>query len=160
MSHDDDVKTLAEKINGIRIAMLVTTSDEGLHARPMATQEVTFDGDLWFFTSVDAEKTQEIARHPQVCVAYADPSDQRYVSVSGTARVIDDRARMKALWTPFLNVWFDKGADDPMLRLIRVRVERAEYWDAPSGRLVQLLGFIRKAAGGEAAIGENRQVSL
>lgn len=160
MFHDDDVKTLGEKIQGIRIAMLVTISDEGLHARPMATQELDFDGDLWFFTSVDAEKTQEIARHPQVCVSYADPGSQRYVSVSGTARVLDDRAKMRQLWTPFLDLWFEKGVEDPTLRLIRVRVDRAEYWDSPSGRLVQLLGFIRKAAGGEPDLGEHRRVSL
>lgn len=160
MSYDDDVRILAEKIKGIQIAMLVTISDEGLRARPMATQELAFDGTLWFFTPVDSEKAHEVARHPQVNVSYADPSGQRYVSVSGTARLVDDRSRMRDLWTPFLALWFEKGVEDPTLRLIRVQVESAEYWDSPGNRFVQLLGFIKRAAGGSPSIGENREVSL
>lgn len=162
MTQQTDLEQLAALIRGISVAMLVThTADGALAARPMGTQSVDFDGELWFFTAADSEKAAEIAADPVVCVAYADKSDQRYVSVSGRAEILNDRAKMKELWTPLLKVWFDKDVDDPNLRLIRVDVEKAEYWDSPGGTLVTLLGFVKKAVTGKTPdLGENRTIRL
>ncbi len=161
MTKSDDVTTLANLIKDVRICMLITNDGRGeLKARPMGTQQVEFDGDLWFFTAADSEKAREIERAPQVCVSYADTSSHTYVSVSGTAEISNDRSKMRELWTPMLKVWFDRGVDDPNLRLIRVEVHRAEYWDSPGGKLVQLLGFVKRAVGGSAEIGENRTIHL
>ncbi len=161
MTKSDDVTTLANLIKDVRICMLITNDGRWeLRARPMGTQQVEFDGDLWFFTAADSEKAREIERAPQVCVSYADTSSHTYVSVSGTAEISNDRSKMRELLTPMLKVWFDRGVDDPNLRLIRVEVHRAEYWDSPGGKLVQLLGFVKRAVGGSAEIGENRTIHL
>ena len=143
-SHNQDVKKLAKLIKGIKIAMLTTAEDDGtLRSRPMATQQTEFDGDLWFFTREHSPKADEIQRDRRVNLSFADPSDSRYVSVSGTARVLKDKAKAEELWNPIYKAWFPKGLDDPELALLRVNVEKAEYWDSPGGAVVHLVGFVK-----------------
>ena len=70
----ESVEKIAELIKDIRIAMLVTVDQRrGARSRPMATQDVPFDGTLWFFTSKDSAQAEEIARDPRVNVAYSSP---------------------------------------------------------------------------------------
>src|SRR3954462_3349049 len=90
----ENIEKLASLINGIRIAMLTTTDTDGsLHSRPMATQQSDFDGELWFLTGQSSHKVQEINRDHHVSLCYADPGDNRYVSVSGIARLVKDRKK-------------------------------------------------------------------
>lgn len=64
--------------------MFTTTGVDGrLYSRPLATQQVAFDGDLWFVITGDSPKVAEIALDPRVNVAYASPSKNTYVSVAG-----------------------------------------------------------------------------
>src|SRR6476620_8533715 len=88
-----------------------------------------------------------------------EPDDNRYVSVFGRAEVSHDRAKMEELWNPIHKAWFPDGLADPNICLIRVRVEEAEYWDAPSSTLVQLAGFAKAlVTGKEADYGENEKI--
>lgn len=46
--------------------MLITMTEDGQHvSRPMAVQEVEFDGDLWFFTYEDSDKVRQITAAPR-----------------------------------------------------------------------------------------------
>ena len=131
-NHADHVKKLAELIEGVDIAMLTTRMANGaLVSRPLGTQEVEFDGDLWFATGADSEKVAEITADPRVNVAYASKGRNTYVSVSGSADIVRDRGKINELWSPAMKIFFPEGKDDPNLVLIRVRAESAEYWDGP-----------------------------
>jgi general stress protein 26 len=146
----NDVAKLGELIKDIRVAMLTTVDNEGrLHSRPMETQQSEFDGTLWFFTDSESEKVHELERDRHVNLSYAKPDDQRYVSVSGTASTVRDQAKMKELWSPLHKAWFPKGLDDPNIALLRVDVDRAEYWDAPSSAAVRLFGFAKAVLTGK-----------
>lgn len=138
-----NIQHLASLIKDVEIAMLTTTQADGrLVSRPLGTQQVEFDGDLWFATAADSEKVAEIRANPQVNVAYASASRNTYVSVSGKASIVADRAKIEALWSPPMKIFFPEGKDDPNLRLIRVRAESAEYWDGPGtviGKALYLL---------------------
>jgi general stress protein 26 len=163
MAHEKtDIETLRDLIKGIRFAMLTTIDEEGfLHSRPMATQQAEFDGDLWFFTGAASPKVGEVQRDERVNLSYADPDDNRYVSLSGAARLVRDPVKAKELWNPALKAWFPDGLDDPNLALLRVRVEKAEYWDSPSSKMVQLAGFIKAVATGKPYDGgENEKIDL
>lgn len=163
-SHDRSahIKKLAELIEDIEFAMLTTrTSDGRLVTRPLGTQEVEFDGDLWFATSVDSGKVAEIREHPQVSVAYASPGKNTYVSVSGRASIVDDRAKIDALWSPPMKIYFPEGKDDPSLRLIRVEAESAEYWDSPGTAIGKMLYLAAAAVTGDpGALSENARIDL
>ncbi|HNP71680.1 MAG TPA: pyridoxamine 5'-phosphate oxidase family protein [Kouleothrix sp.] len=156
------IRTLGALIKDIKIAMLTTIEADGaLRSRPMGTQQVEFDGDLWFFVGASSPKAHEISADPRVNVSYAQPDDQRYVSVSGTAELLRDREKIRELWSPLYKAWFAQGLDDPDLALLRVRVEQAEYWDAPSSKFVALAGFVKAlATGTRADIGENAKLDL
>jgi general stress protein 26 len=149
-------------IKDIRFAMLTTVCGDGsLRSRPMATQRERFNGTLWFFTDDHSAKVFEIERDKHVNVSYADPDKNNYVSISGRAKLVKDKVIAKELWNPFYKAWFPKGLDDPRLALLRVAVERAEYWDSPNSKLVQLGGFLKAVITGKKAKGgENEKITL
>lgn len=132
----NSVHKLADLLRSIRVAFLVTGDGSGgLHARPMYTLAVdpeTFDGELDFFTDADAVKVHELESLPSVLITYADTAANRYVIVHGTARVDRDVARARKLWSIHAQAWWPEGPESPNLAVIRVRVQRAEYWDGPS----------------------------
>lgn len=146
----EDIQKLGKLIKGIRVAMLTTVQEDGsLHCRPMATQEVDFDGDLWFFTSASSPKISEIKHDQHVNVAYASPEDNRYVSVCGRVEIVRDRKKAEELWSPYVKGWFPKGPDDPDLVLLKVKVLWAEYWDSPHATAVRLAGFLKATLTGK-----------
>ena len=159
---DENIKKLGAMIKDIEFAMLTTVEEDGsLRSRPMATQQVEFDGDLWFFTHASSPKVEEVEQDRNVNLSYANPDDQRYISVSGKARLVRDEAKIKELWNPALKALFPKGLDDPQLSLLKVTVERAEYWDSSQSAFVHLIGFIKAVATGEAyRPGENEKLNL
>jgi general stress protein 26 len=161
-NHNKNVKKLREMIKDIKFAMLTTLEADGtLRSRPMATQAAEFDGELWFFTNADAPKVDEVQQHlPQVNVSYAQPNDQKYISVSGTAQLIRDRQKIEELWNPLYKAWFPQGLDDPNLALLQVRVDKAEYWDSPASSVVRLVGFVKAVVTGEpiGSGGDNQKI--
>ncbi|HEV7368659.1 pyridoxamine 5'-phosphate oxidase family protein [Arenibaculum sp.] len=162
MSAPEDARKLWDMIGSIQFAMLTTTDEDGtLRSRPMAAVNHDFDGELWFFTRASSHKTLEIDRHHQVNLAYSDPDEQNYVSVSGTATLVRDSAKAKELWKEPMRTWFPDGPDDPDLALLRVRADSAEYWDAPSSAMVHAYGYVKARLTGEPPKpGENRKLDL
>lgn len=150
-TREDKLEKLGELIRDVRVAMLTTVQDDGtLRSRPMAVQGNGFeDGSIWFFTGADSPKALEIRKDAHVNVSFAEPDDQRFVSIMGRGELVRDRATMERLWSAVLKAWFPKGLDDPELALIRVRVEGAEYWESPSSGVVHLIGLAKAALTGE-----------
>ena len=85
MADKDPYEHIWEVMQEVRVAMVVTHSGDGdaLRARPMAARPEEDDNAIYFLTDVDAPKDQEIADNAEVCLAFADPKSQRYVSVTG-----------------------------------------------------------------------------
>lgn len=161
-SKQEKIEKLRDLIKDIDFAMLTTISSDGtLHSRPMSTQEAEFDGDLWFFTSADTQKASEIQQDQTVNVSYAAPDKHRYVSVSGKAALVNDREKMKTLWSPVYKVWFPDGLDDPQLRLLKVSVDKAEYWDNSGGIVSTIIGFAEGLINKDSSkMGENETITL
>lgn len=156
----ESVAKLKELLEDIDFCMLTTFSNGKLRSRPMSTQKMEKDGELWFFTNDNSLKVSEIEADPRVNCAYSKPDDNCYVSVSGTASISKDRAKIEELWSPILKAWFPEGLDDPTLCLLKVQVEEAEYWDAPNSTLVQLVGFVKAlATGTEMSYGEHGKIN-
>jgi general stress protein 26 len=161
METEDDLKKFYALIGSVQIAMLTTVDESGgLRSRPMAMLES--DGrDLWFFTRLDASKVLEVAHDRQVNLAYADPGDNRYVSVSGVAQVVRDRAKIRKLWKPAYKAFFPEGMDDPNLALLKVTAHEAEYWTGPTNWFGKLLRFaVAAIKGDERALGDHEKLQL
>lgn len=132
------LEDLYELIDDMQIAMLTTQRGDGLMVtRPMATQKQEKDADLWFVTSIETHKVDEIRKNPNVCLGYYKDGTKEWVSVSGTATISQDRARIHELYAPDWKIWFEDeggnrngGPDDPRLALIFVEAKVVDYMKA------------------------------
>jgi len=161
--NDPDAEKLYDLIADVKIAMMTTVDADGtMHARPMYSQEADEHGDLWFFTKLASPKLGEISRDNEVNLAYSHPSKQHYVSVSGKAEIVRDRARIEEKWSEPMRVWFPEGKDDPSIALIRIHPVKGEYWDSPSASIYYLYGYAKAAITGKppTELGEQKKVNL
>jgi general stress protein 26 len=146
MSDTTTRETLAERVRDIRYCMFTTVDAAGtLRARPLTVLEMGLDGTLWFFIAASGEVAREVSAHPQVSLALSDPGDNRYVALSGSAYLVQDREKVEALWNTMAGAWFPGGPDDPNLALMRVDVDEAGYWE-PEGTKIGQFVSIYKAA--------------
>ncbi len=155
------IDKLRKLIESIDTAMLTTIDNGILRSRPMGTRQIDPDGSIWFFTNAETHKVNEIMKDNRVCISYASPEKNTYVSISGTAEFSADETKIVQLWDPVVKAWYPKGINDPTLVLLKVNVEQAEYWDANSSAFVEITGFLKALANGKSASqSENRKLSL
>ena len=156
----EDTRKVAELLKGQKFGFLTTTTPEGkLTSRPMALQEVEFDGDLWFFAEQSAPWLTHISRSPQVNVGVGSGGD--WVSLTGEAVVVSDVAKKKELWNSGVEAWLPQGPEDPSVVLIKVEGHTGEYWDTPGGTVASLLSFVKAKTTGQPYDGtENETVRL
>jgi general stress protein 26 len=123
------LEKVRELLKSFSTAMLVTRDFQGmLHARPMAVADVTDPCELWFITQKDSAKVDEIESHHGVHVV-CQRDHTVYLSLNGKATLVQDRKHIERVWKEPFRIWFPDGKDDPALMLIKVTIERAEYWD-------------------------------
>jgi general stress protein 26 len=150
---DDEAgrRKVLELVKGIDYAVFTTRGRDGapLHARPMAYRQVEGDGDLWFFSKKDSRKAQEIGDDPHVLISFADPRQQHFVSITGRAEIVTDRALVRDKWSEIYRAWFPGGPGDENVVAIRIHAEQAEYWDVPTSAVVYAFGYLKAVTTGE-----------
>jgi len=146
---NQEKKRLRELIEKIELAMMVTSHGDELRARPMTTSQMDEDGNLWFFSNEFSAKTAEIKQDQHVNLSYADKASNSYVSISGTASLVHDPAKINELWSPILKAWFPNGKDDPDMTLIKVVPHSSEFWDSSASKMVQLYKISKAIIKGE-----------
>lgn len=138
-------------VDGLETAMMTTRTPDGhLRSRAMANQKPAEGADLWFVTLEHSPKLAEIAADPHVNLSYYRESNREWVSVSGTAAVSRDRAKIRELYAPDWQIWFPKDGDprhgtaeDPRMVLIGVTVHAAEYLKVDAPRPVILFELVK-----------------
>jgi general stress protein 26 len=135
-----ELAKLSELLEDTSVAML-TTFDEAeglLKSRPMSPLEMCEQGAIWFLTDPNSNKV----KHLQVMnLGFSNESDSTYVSISGHGEIVDDRAKIESLWTPFARPWFPEGVDSSNLALLKFIPHSAEFWDAPNSKMVRMLAM-------------------
>ncbi len=150
-------------IDKVKIAMLTTIEkDGGLHSRPMANQESDESGNLWFFLDKTSPLAETVRSNAHVSLGYSDPSGDNYVSVSGTATLVHDKAVVDDKWSEDVAAWFEGGKDNPNVALIKVNPTEGEFWDTSSSALATAIGYVKAKLGqGDGSdLVENKKVSL
>lgn len=133
---------LYELIDEMEVALMTTRRPDGrLVTRPMATQDRGPLGDLWFVTSIETHKIDELEHDPNVSLGYFDDGSKEWVSVSGTATISQDRDKIRELYEPSWRAWFpdegddrDGGPDDPRMALISVDAHTVVYMKSKYSR--------------------------
>ena len=159
MTDTTPTQRVAELIKDFRFAMFTTrNANDRLVSHPLTVQEAEFDGDLWFLVSRSASLVADIAKDERVGISLS--SNESWVSLSGTAELVEDRAKVKELWSPTVEAWFTNGPDDPDVGLLKFSAESAEYWDSPGGKIASLFSFVKSKITGEPYDAENETVNL
>ena len=140
---DNDLDRVWKLMDKIGFCMLATREGEDIRSRPMAAHSVREENTVYFLTDADSHKDNEIEAEPNVALAFADSSGQKYVSVSGVAEVSNDRAKIKQLWSTPAKAWWD-SAEDPSIRVFKVTPKDAQYWDSP-GTVVSYVKMLAAA---------------
>ncbi len=168
MAEQKQIDELYDLIEGIEVAMLTTRrSDGNLVARPMATQERLPGADLWFVTDISTHKIDELEQDPHVNVSYYRDRTREWVSVSGTARVAQDRTQIRELYRPDWRMWMgaeddvrDGGPDDPRLALLLVTADSVHYMKKDKSTPAVLFEMARgMVTGDRPELGEVRELS-
>jgi general stress protein 26 len=147
MTDDYDHQRLVELMEDMPIAMFTTFNGGLLRTIPMARQEVTPSAELWFISARDTKHVNDILLDPRVLLSFS--SRDAWVALNGRAEIVDDRARLEELWNTFAEAWLPGGPDSPEAVLIRVDVERGEYWDTPGGTVASVISFAKAKLTGE-----------
>ena len=132
---NSDMEQLHAQIERIEIAMLTTRRYDGhLESRAMATQKRAPGADLWFVSCEGTAKLRDIQHDPHINLAYYKDRTREWISVSGTAQISRDRAKIHELYQPDWSIWFpDEGdprhgtKDDPRMVLIAIQVHAAVF---------------------------------
>lgn len=133
--------------------VLITVGDEEIQARPMSPR---LEGDarvIHFLTSATSRKVQLIESGRERATVFCAHGNG-YVSFTGTLMVSEDRAKMKALWSPFDRAWWD-SPEDPSLRLVTFQPTTAELWDKPSALTSAALLLVATVAGSTPKLGDH-----
>jgi len=73
----------------------------------------------------------------------------------GSATVVEDRERLRELYTPVQRTWFPDGPDDPNITLIRFDGEHADYWDGHASSVRLALAFLKATVTGNPGVSGN-----
>ncbi len=124
-----ELSDISEAMKELDICMMATIADSGaLESRPMSNnRQIDYKGDSYFFADGSSHVVKELAVNPQLCLAYQGRK-QLYISVSGRADLVRERAKMEKHWNPDIEKWFAQGLDTPGLTMIHVKADRIKYW--------------------------------
>jgi general stress protein 26 len=155
----EDITRVWELMQQIHTCMLASRDGDKIRARPMGPIAREAENAIYFLTSVETHKDDEIARDPHVCLTFAKPDDGKYLVVTGQARVLDDRPLVRDLWNTGAEAWWE-GPDDPRVRVIEVTPEDAQFWEGPHGLVGTVQMVMAAATSMPPAMGDQRKVDL
>ena len=161
------VRELADIVAQFRTAMLVNANVDGRHrARPMTIANRDADAprpaapggqsprQVSFVASRTNGLVEDLQAEPSVCITMQEGA--KYVCLAGSARVSQDRERLRGLWNDTFNAWFRGGPDDPDVVLIDCDIDFAEYWDGSGVEGVRLMAEMGRARPGGEAVDPRR----
>jgi len=160
---NQQVEKLVEMVKGVRVCMLITNEQnvENLSGRPMSISKIDEDGAIWFFTKASSPKVDEIEESKKVSIAITNENSNNYLMIHGTATLVNDKSKMKELWSTIMKAWFPLGLDDPDMTLIKIIPDEVNYWDSSSSKMVVLFNLLKAIiTGKEYAEGDHGKINL
>jgi general stress protein 26 len=148
-------------VKDIPVAMVVAREGKGrnVRARPMSPRPAQAEGAIYFLTDVDSPKAEEIRGNNMVCLALADHRAPEYLSITGPAEIIDDRDRIKQIWSIYDKAfWPDEN--DPRIRILRVTPETAEFWEGAGMAAAAVKLMAATISGERMNLGANKKVEF
>jgi len=161
MSSPEHKQKIWNLIKDIKNGMLTTRHGEELRSRPMVLVQDEYDGTLWFFTDMESEKVFELEDDNDVCVSFADPDNQTYVSLTGVGKAVQDKTLVDKYWNSFVAAWFPEGKDSPNVGMLEIKVQKGEHWNSDSSKMVKSIKTATaKIKGEQPDLGEHEKFGV
>src|ERR1044072_1511252 len=132
LTRDELITNAHETIAAARYCALITLDSSG---RPQARTVDAFAPDenmvVWIGTNPRSSKVAEIRRNPRVTLYYFDRETQAYVSIYGTARLVNDPREKAKRWKEEWKDFYPDRAKDYLL--IAVTPEKLELVNVSKG---------------------------
>ncbi len=164
MSKQQQMDTIQAMVKDIKYTMMTTrTHEDHLHSCPMNTTETSIGAkEIWFIGHKPSETVDNIKNNPEVNLAYIALDDERYLSITGKAELVEDKEKLDELWSVVYNAYFEEGKEDPKVQLIKVVPHGAEYWangNTLTSAFKMTAAAVTKTAVGDS-LGENFSIEL
>ena len=148
-------------VEASHVAMLTTLHEGKLDSRPMAPFPDRDEGVIHFITRRSTSAAGDVSASVPVNVSWADPSREDYVSLGGTARVTQNREKLRSLWNSWAEAYLPEGPDGADTALLTVVPDEAVYWDGTSSRIVEKVKTLSATVTGSPPnLGERQHVKL
>ena len=130
MNKQAQMDTIQAMVKDIKYTMMTTRNGENhLNSCTINTTETSIGAkEIWFIGHKPSETVDNIKQNPEVNLAYVTQESDKYLSISGTAELVEDEEKLNELWSVMYNAYFEQGKDDPKVQLIKVVPHGAEYW--------------------------------
>ena len=157
LTSKDAVDKIKELVKSAQTCFFCTNlkTNEPFTTRPMSVQKVDDEGNLWFLSSTDSHKNEELKSNDSVQLLFQGDPHTDFLSIFGSATISRDKNKIEELWEPIVKTWFTEGKDDPRISVICVKPSDGYYWDTKHGKIV---AFAKMAVG--AVIGKTMDDSI
>jgi general stress protein 26 len=150
LTGNEGLEKLRELLKNFPIAFMVTLTGDHIQARPIGVvgDHAAFDGTLWFITDKRSRKVQAIESGAATSLLFQNDKEGAYLQLLGRASVIEDREKLKELYTTLQRTWFPKGLDDPDITLVRFDASEGNYWDSHDSLMRLAVAFAKSVVTG------------
>ncbi len=152
----NDIRTKMWKAMAESPNVMVNLVNSDNHSEPMHAQlDKEADHEFWFYT----KKDNRIASGGPAMVHFCGRSHDVFACIKG--RLVEETRQeiIDKYWSKHVEAWYDKGKDDPALKMMRFELDNAEIWNADPG----LKGVFKLMTGKrmkEDEMGEHDKVNL
>lgn len=128
-SKEQTILAAREIIKGSGMCALITLDEGGLpQVRTMDPFEPESDFTIWLATNPKSRKVVQLENNPNVTLYYADKNDNGYVSIYGTAELVNDQKEKNKRWKEEWKDFYPNRTDGYLLiKVIPTRLEVINY---------------------------------
>ena len=156
---DAEQETVWSLMAELDYCMLVTQTVDGMRSRPMSSIVEKDERRIYFLTSADTFKDDEIAANPNILLTYSD-GKAAFVSTAATAVLDSDRELVRELWNPGAQAFWPEGPETENIIAIVATPTEAHYWDGPNAVVRAIRFSMALATGTTPNMGDEGTVDL
>jgi general stress protein 26 len=132
-----------------------------LNSRPMRALFEEHADAIWFIVPRKFLSSHSLLNGiHSALLTFSGGAEGDHVALRGQVTAVDDRAKLKALWTGHADIAFPKGPSDTDATLLRFTPEQAAFWAGGSDVLSFIVNFLEaKLTGNPPVVGEHAVVT-
>jgi general stress protein 26 len=124
VNRDTILSVARDYIDTVRFCALITIDSTGSpHVRTMDPFQPDENMVIWLGTNRKSRKVQEIHNNPHVALYYSDDKNDGYVSIIGTASIIEDKEEKNSHWKNEWDRFYPGKKNYILIKVIPKRLE-------------------------------------